>query len=170
VASQSALDGAQHAAPHGPEQRRVAVQEEPKSFRKRHHPLAHRHLREHVLDEVGGRLGHAPGGAGRAQAAALAGVGDQEVVAASVAVCSREAAGQDPALEVAAQLALDVTRGRRAVGIALAPACQPGLEVQLHQPVERRALGTATAVDARCGGAGRGTEVRGDGRHPCLAR
>jgi hypothetical protein len=36
--------------------------------------------------------------------------------------------GEDPALEKAAQLALDVARNRSTVGIALAPPCQPGLE------------------------------------------
>jgi hypothetical protein len=44
---------------------------------------------------------------------------------------------------------------RLSVGIALAPARQPGFEVLLRQPVERRALGPATAVDAHCAGTGR---------------
>jgi len=131
--------------------------------------LAHRHLREHVLDQMGGRLGHAAGGAGRAQAAAFAGERDQEVMAAGAAARAGEAAGEDAALEKAPEFALDVARDRRAVGIALASACQPGLEVLLDEPVERRALGSAATVDPGGGGADRGTAVRACGLRPCLA-
>jgi hypothetical protein len=77
--------------------------------------------------------------------------------------------GEDPALEVATQLALDVTRDRHTVGVGFAPRRQPGLEVLLHQSVEHRALGVATAVDERGAGAVRGTDWREAGRHPCLA-
>lgn len=73
-------------------------------------------LRAHVFDEVCGGLRHAPRGAGRAEAAALAREGDQEVVIAVVAACRREAAGEDAALEEAAQFALDVPSDRRTVG------------------------------------------------------
>jgi len=83
------------------------VEEEPRPLGKRHDPLAYRHLREHVFDQVGGGPGHPSCGARRAQAATLAGEGDQEVVAAGAAAGAGEAAGQDPALEVTAQLALD---------------------------------------------------------------
>ncbi len=131
--------------------------------------MTYRHLREHVLDEVRGGLGHAPGGAGRAQAAALAGEGDLEVVATSVAVRAGEATGEDPALEVATQLALDVTGDRYTVGVGFAPRCQPGLEMLLHHSVEHCALGAATAVDERRAGAVRVTDWREAGRHPCLA-
>ena len=73
---------------------------------KGHHPLTYRHLREHVLDEVGGRLGHAPGRARRAEPATLAGEGDQEVVTTSVAVRSGEAASLDATVgpDAAAQI------------------------------------------------------------------
>jgi len=76
AASQAGLDRAQHAASHTAEKHRVTVQEEPQPPGKGHHPLTYRHLREHVLDEVGGRLGHAPGRARRAEPATLAGEDD----------------------------------------------------------------------------------------------
>jgi hypothetical protein len=157
------------AASHTAEQHRIAVQEVAQSPGEGDHPLAHWHLREYVLDQVRGGRGHAPGGAGRAQAAALAREGDQEIVAAGAATGAGKATGQDPALEVGSELALDVARDQRSVGIALAPTCQPGLEVLLHQPVESGALGTAAAIDPRRAGTGRGCEMRRDGRHPCPA-
>jgi len=119
-------------------------------------PLAHRHPREDVLDQVGGGLGHAAGATRRPQAAALAGERDQDIVTAGVAVRAGEPSGQDPALEIGAQLALDVAGERRSVGVVLAPVCQPGLEVLLRGPVEHAALGTATAVEPRRTGTGRG--------------
>ena len=108
LASHAGLYRPQRDALDAAEQRRVAVQQEPQSLGERDHPLAHLHLWEHVLDEMGSRLGHAPRGAGRAEAAALAGEGDHEVVAAVVTACAGEAAGKDAALEIGAQLALDV--------------------------------------------------------------
>ena len=78
-------------------------------------------------------------------------------MSALTAAGAGEAAGQDGALEKAPQL-------------TLAPVCQAGLEVLLHETVERRAIWPATAVDRRRGRAGCGVEVRGDGRHPCRAR
>ena len=74
-------------------------------------------------------------------------------------VASGEAAGQDPAVEKAAQLALDVPSDRDAVRVSLPSPCQPGLEVLLHEPVKRGALGTATAVHVRRRGAGDGAEA-----------
>src|SRR5262249_20227146 len=50
--------------------------------RQRQHPLAHRDGRDHVIDQVGGGFRHAPGAAGGAKAAPLAGKRDQLLVAA----------------------------------------------------------------------------------------
>ena len=50
--------------------------------RKAEDPLAHRYPREHVVDEMGGALGHAASAAARAQCAALAGERDEPVEAA----------------------------------------------------------------------------------------
>ena len=46
-------------------------------------PLAHGHVGEDMVHQVGGRLGHTLGATGRAGAPALAGEGHQEVVAAA---------------------------------------------------------------------------------------
>ncbi len=55
-------------------------QEESQRDRKRQHPLAHRHLRNHFIDQVSGGLGHASCAAGRANAAALTGKRDPEQI------------------------------------------------------------------------------------------
>ena len=47
-----------------------------------------------------GRFGHAPGVAGGAHATALAGVGDQEIMLALVAVGAGESVGEDAAFEI----------------------------------------------------------------------
>ena len=159
AAAQSGLDCPQYAAPAAPKQHRLEMQEEPQPLRERHDPLAHRHLWDHLLDQVRGARGHAPGGAGRAYPAALAGEGDHKIVAAVAAAGAGEAAGQDPALEIAAQLALDVARDWSTIWIGVPATRQPGLEVLLHQPVERAALGSAAAIDPRRTGTGRGAEM-----------
>ena len=70
----------------------------------RQHPAADASLHGADRDrgEVGGGLGHAPGGAGRAHPAAFARESDKEIVTAGVAARAVETAGEDPALEVAA--------------------------------------------------------------------
>lgn len=55
---------------------------------------------------------HAPGVARRAHAAPLAGEGDQEVVPALCATGAGEAMGEDDALELTAELALNVAGNR----------------------------------------------------------
>jgi hypothetical protein len=87
-------------------------------------------------------------GAGRSPAWwRAAGERDPEIAAAAVAVRVGEAAGEDPALEIAAQLAFNVGRDRIAVGIGFAPEREPGLQVLLYEAVECGALGVAKAVD-----------------------
>ena len=61
---------------------RLVMQVPPQALGHRQHLLTHGHKRQHVIDETRGRLGHAAGVAGRANAATLAREGDQEVVAA----------------------------------------------------------------------------------------
>jgi len=63
------------------------------------HPLAHRHTQDDVVDQVGRRLGHAPGPARRAKAAPLAAEGDQLVMPAVTATQAQEAVGEDAALQ-----------------------------------------------------------------------
>ena len=59
-----------------------------------------------MIDEMGRGLRHAPGVAGGADGAAFTGEGHQEVVSALPAPRLGETAGQDAALQIAAQLAL----------------------------------------------------------------
>ncbi len=63
-----------------------------------------------------------------ADAATLAGEGHEEVVTARLAPRADEAASEDPALEVPAQLALDVPSDRRTFRIALVGFREPGLK------------------------------------------
>lgn len=74
-------------------------------FGEREHPLPHRQARKDMIDEMRRRFGHAPGGAGGADAAALAGIGDDEIVAAVGAAGTGKAVGEDAAIEVAAEFA-----------------------------------------------------------------
>ena len=56
-------------------------------------------MRDDVVDQVGGRLRHAPRAARRAEPSPLAAEGQQLVVAALAAAQPEEAVGQDAALE-----------------------------------------------------------------------
>jgi hypothetical protein len=63
-----------------------------------------------VIGEVRGRLGHVAAVAGRADAAALAGEGHDERLAAARAASTGESEAVDAALEIAAEFVLDVSR------------------------------------------------------------
>lgn len=76
-----------------------------------------------------GSFGHAPGFAGGAHATALAGVGDQEIVLALIAVRSGESMRKDAAFEIAAEGSLDMGGG--CFTILAAGELQPGFEVGL---------------------------------------
>ena len=78
--------------------------------------------------------------AGRADAAALAGEGHDESRAARHADRAGEAEAEEPALEIAAEFVLDVSRHGPLGGFA--PG-EPALEVLRDNPVERRLLGAA---------------------------
>jgi len=67
-------------------------------------------VRQNVVGEVGGDLAHAPGVAGRADASALAGERDQPLVAAVLTAGPGKAIGQNAALQVAPEVALDPLR------------------------------------------------------------
>ena len=83
--------------------------------------------------------------AGRADAAALAGEGHDESRAARHADRAGEAEPEEPALEIAAELVLDVSRHRPLGGFS---PLEPALEVLRHDLVERRLLGPAPLVTA----------------------
>ena len=71
-------------------------------LRDREHPLGVADVGQHLLLEEGGECCGTFGGAGGAQAAALAGEGDQELGTAGAAPHAGEAVVQDAAVEVAA--------------------------------------------------------------------
>ena len=117
VAGPTALPGedrAQGDGEHAGGQRGVEGESQAQPTREAHHPLAIGYIRENVLGQKGGAVLHAAGRARRARRARLAGEGNQEVIAASVTVDSKKAAGQVSALEGRAELALHETRKRDA--------------------------------------------------------
>ena len=132
------------------------LQEVAQALGHRQHPLAHRQRREDLVDQMGGRLGHAPRVAGGTHAAAFAGKRDQEIVPALPAAGTGEAVGQNAAFEVAAKLPLHVLRHavrRRCARRGRAPGRSP------DGPAPR-----GTVVCAR-GGAG-GRRCSGPGSRP----
>jgi hypothetical protein len=76
-AAQRGADGAEQDAQHVAGQARVVGQEGADPLRQGEHPLAERQRRQDVVGQVGGHLHHAAGVAGGADAAALAGEGDE---------------------------------------------------------------------------------------------
>jgi len=79
-----------------------------------------------VIGEVGGGLGHVAAVAGRVDAPLLAGEGDDEPLAAARAQSEGESEAEDAALEIAAELLLDMARHGPLGGF---PPRQPALEV-----------------------------------------
>ena len=125
----------------------IETQEDPQPLRDGEDDLPVRHLREKLAgprdpEQLALLV------AGRAEAAQLAGEGDQDVVPALGAVRSRRAVGEDAAIEVA------VDRGRdRAAQVAvrgleaLLLDAEKALELVGKRPVWQRALRPARAVE-----------------------
>ena len=72
-----------------------------------------------MIDEMRGGFDHTPGGAGRADAAPFAGVGDDEVVTAVGAAGAGKTVGEEAAFEVTAEFALGQCRGMAATAIVV---------------------------------------------------
>jgi hypothetical protein len=102
-----------------------------------------------VIDQVRRCFGHAPRIARGTHATTFAGVGDQKIVLALVAVGAGEAVGEDAAFEIAAEGSLDM--GRRCFTVLAAGELQPGFEVGLDDAIPQRPLGTAALVALGCG-------------------
>jgi hypothetical protein len=66
----------------GREQLGMRSEQQAKRDRKREHPLPHRHPGDDVIDQVGGRLRHAPGATARTEAAPLATKGHEPLMGA----------------------------------------------------------------------------------------
>lgn len=102
-----------------------------------------------MIDQMRGSFGHAPRIARGTHATTFAGVGDQKIVLALVAVGAGEAVGEDAAFEIAAEGSLDM--GRRCFTVLAAGELQPGFEVGLDDAIPQRPLGTAALVALGCG-------------------
>jgi len=104
------------------------------------HPLPHGHVGEHVIDQMGGALGHPAAAATRTKRAAFTGKRDQPVEAAVAATKPREPAREPAALKKVSELLLDEA------GQAFAVAQVRGLrakrlEVIVHDLIERTLRG-----------------------------
>jgi len=135
---QGTRDGAVYDLQHRRHQLGLRRQQQAQRNRQRQNPVAHRDTRDDMVDQVGRRLGHAPGSARRTKPPALAAEGDQLVVAAVAAAQPQEAMRQDAVFEKGVELARDEFRqvgdGR---GLSL---LEEGGGVLLHQAVQRGLL------------------------------
>ncbi len=106
-----------------------------KPVRQAEDPLAHRYARQHVVDEMGGALGHAASAATRAQRAALAGERDEPVESAPDAAEPGEPRAQGAALQKLVKLLLH--EAREALAVAQVGRLRAErLEVIAHDLVE----------------------------------
>ena len=142
---QSPLDLVEEDSRHGGDGSGSVGEHAPQSLGHGDHPLPHGHRRNDVIGEMRRRLGHVAAVAGRADAAALAGECHDESLAACCAPAAGEAEAEEPALEIAAELVLDVSRHGPLGGF---PPAEPALEVLGDDFVERRLLGPTPLVAA----------------------
>jgi len=140
------LDHAQEDMQHGADGPGLALQKVAKTLRHRQDPLANGQRRKDMINQVRGRLGHAPGVAGRAKGAPLTGEGYQEVVAALGTSGACEPVGEDAALQVAAEFPLHVCRHPLAIPVVLPCEGKTGLQVLPDDPVKRCVLRAATGI------------------------
>ena len=77
---------------------------------KGQHPLPHGCFGKHVIDQMGGRLDHAPGTAAGTKPASLAAERDQVFVSAAVALDAQEPVLKQPAFQVILELLADKPR------------------------------------------------------------
>ncbi len=106
-----------------------------------------------------GGLGHAAYVAGGAYAALLTGKGNQEVVAAFVAVGAGETFSQNSTFEIPTKGLLDV--GGCGFIARAVDERQPGLEVRLHGAIPEGCLGAAALVALGWRSAGFGCGIHG---------
>ena len=87
VCGDAAVDNAQHPAQDG----RAAREQKAQRIRYAQHPLAHRLLGKHLIDQQSRTLGHAPDAAAGTKTALLTAAGDQVLGMATVAAHAQEA-------------------------------------------------------------------------------
>src|SRR5207248_9295469 len=100
-------DRAQRQVERAGDEQSVAGEEETRPARQREDPLAGGYVREHAVHEVGRSPLRAAGSAGRTESAALAGEGDQHLVAAGGATHAGKAMRENAAGGVAAEFGDD---------------------------------------------------------------
>jgi hypothetical protein len=76
----------------------------------RQHPLADRQPRKNVVGQMGGGFDHPPGVTSGTDAATFARPGDEKIVTALGASSAGKTIGENPAVEIAAELPLDIRR------------------------------------------------------------
>ena len=74
---------------------------------KRHHPLSDRHVGDDVIDEMGGRLGHASRATRGTKASPFAGESHEGVSGAGPTSQAEKPMGQDSALQKRLELVFD---------------------------------------------------------------
>jgi len=107
---------------------------------------------EHLLAQEGGERGGALGGAGWAQAAALAGERDEELGAAGATAHPGEPVLQDAAVEIGADGLIREGPPEAIVAfVLLLPGGTHVRVVRLDRAIQRRRLGVARAVERAIG-------------------
>ena len=110
--------------------------EQAQLVRQRQNELAHGYVRQHAVDQVGGRVGHAPSSAAGAEAAALAREGHEQIPTARVAMAASEPLSDTPQRKYP-RSSRSTYRGRGAA-IGLARVRDEGLERLAYHAVEDR--------------------------------
>jgi hypothetical protein len=134
-------------AQHGAAQGVIPRQSGAHTIRQRQHPLAHRYLWQHLVNQIGGALGHPSPPTAWTEAAALAREGHEALEGAVGAPKPREAMGQDPAREELAKLLLDEA-GQAVAVAAVSDFPEEGLQVLADDGVEDGVLGVAGLIRA----------------------
>jgi hypothetical protein len=109
------------------------------------HPLADWDARQHVNEEAGGGLGHAPAPAARTETAILAGKGNQAFEGTLITPETSKAVRQHAAGQKVPELLLYELRQARAVGV-ISCAIQEALQVLLDDPVQHAAFDGARLI------------------------
>ncbi len=125
------------------------------------HPLANGHARQNLIGQGRRRLHHPARVAARAQAPRAAGEGYEKVVTAASAANAGKAVGQDAALQVLAEAALDEGGNRIELGVVPPSQVEEGLQVLPHQAVQKALLRAPRAVEPRLRSAGPACRVGG---------
>ena len=110
-----------------------------------------RQPRQNVVSQMGGSFDHPPSITSGTDAAAFARPGDEKIVTALGASGAGKTIGENPAFEIATELAFD--RGRTGGALpTVTGQFEPGGEVHLHGAIEHGTFGPATAIDGSASG------------------